>query len=306
MKALSVLFLFLGFHFVTKGQDSLIVFPVDEQLNRFLNVRDFCISADHKEAFFTVQSPDESIGQLAVMHNIDGKWGMPELLPFCDTYRYIEPFLSADSKRLYFASDRKTAEKTTADYDIWYVERNAPGSTWSAPVNLGKTVNTEDNEFYPTLSQNNNLYLTKEASGGKGKDDIYYCSWNGKNYAKPVLLSDSINTKGYEFNAFIAPDESFLLYTRYNADDGFGSGDLYIARKDEKGNWKRPENLGDDINSKYMEYCPFYDAVQETLYFTSKRNTLASKAFHSLEEMQQYISSGENGLSKIYGVKVVF
>ncbi len=291
------------------SQDSLIVSSFNEQLNQFLSVRDLCISKNGTEAFFTVQSPDESISKIAMMYMVDGVWSKPELLPFNDENRYLEPFLSDDNRRLYFVSDRPSNNKKAEEknFDIWYVDREVLNSNqWDNPVNLGKPVNSKNNEFYPTLSKNGNLYFTMDIPDSGRKDDIYFCKWNGKKYDEPVLLNDSINSKGYEFNAFISSDESFLLYTKYNAEGGYGSGDLYIARKDEKGNWKKAVNLGNTINSKFIEYCPFYDEKTQTLYFTSKRNSLEAKDFKTLEEFELYLEASENGLSKIYGVKIGF
>lgn len=288
------------------AQDSLQVSLFDKSLNQFLNVRDFCISKDAIEAFFTIQSPDGAISQLSTIRKENNAWSEPELLSFCDENSYMEPFLSDDGLRLYFASDRplKYSKNTTKNFDLWYVERKNPSDVWSEPINMGKTVNSENNEFYPTLSKNNNLYFAMDAPNGKGKDDLYFCEWNGKKHASPVLLNDNINSAGYEFNAFISNDERFLLYTKYNADGGYGSGDLYIARKDLNGAWLKAENLGAIINTKYMEYCPFYDEKTHTLYFTSKRNLLQSKAFKNLNEFQEYVNQNENGLSKIYQVKI--
>ena len=301
-----LIFLFItGFSF---AQDSLVVTLFDKSLNQFLNVRDFCISKDQSEAFFTVQSPDGTISQLARITKSGNTWSEAELLPFCDENSYMEPFLSDDGLRLYFASDRpeKEAKETNKNFDLWVVERKTTSDPWSEPVNLGKTVNSENNEFYPTLSKNNNLYFTMDAKTGKGKDDIYFCAWNGKKYAAPVLLNDNINSSGYEFNAFISSDEQFLIYTKYNAPDGNGSGDLYIAKKDQNGAWQKAENLGLIVNTKYMEYCPFYDEKTQTLYFTSKRNNLQAKDFKNMDEFREYVNQNENGLSKIYWVKIKF
>lgn len=289
------------------AQDSLKVLPFSSQLDQFISVRDLSISKNGREVFFTVQSPDESISHIATMRLWNGKWSEPELLPFNDESNYLEPFWTDNGSRLYFVSDRPSGETETAEqnFDIWYSYRDElKDNQWSEPINIGAPVNSANNEFYPTLSKNKNLYFTMDVPDSGRKDDIYFCKWNGKKYEDPVLLNDSINSTGFEFNAFISRDESFLLYTKYNAADSYGSGDLYIARKDKQGNWTKAENLGNVINSKFMEYCPFYDENTQTLYFTSKRNSLESKDFKTIAEFEQYLESSANGMSKIYGVKV--
>lgn len=277
----------------------------DKKLNEFLNVRDFCISEKGNEAFFTIQSLDGKISQIAFITKENKEWSEPELMNFCDENMYLEPFLTYDGKRLFFVSDRpnNSSKDGKKNFDIWYVERKNPKEKWSEPINLGSPVNSELDEFYPTLSENGNLYFTLDSPNGMGKDDIYFSQWNGKNYTNPVLLNDKINSDGYEFNAFISKDENFLLYTKYNAEGGLGSGDLYISKKDSEGNWQQAENLGNTINTVSMEYCPFYDEKTNTLYFTSRRNKLSPKNFKNITEFQEYLNS-ENGLSKIYKVRI--
>jgi hypothetical protein len=278
---------------------------LDENLNIFQNIRDFCMSENKDEAYFTIQSPNQDLSQIVCVKN--GNWSKPELMLFCDEFTYMEPFLSKDGNKLYFASDRPKNDtiKVKSDFDIWYVERKDPKSDWSKPINLGSNVNSENNEFYPSLAANNNLYFTMDSKSGLGKDDIYYCQWNGFEYTNPIILNTNINSEGYEFNAFISLDESFLIYTKYNEKGGLGSGDLYLAKKDEKGEWMTAENMGNTINTKYMEYCPFYDSNSFTLYFTSKRNNLEPTKFKDLKEYQDYITNEENGLSKIYKYNLI-
>lgn len=301
IKAITIITLFISKSLLAQDIDL-----VSDDLNRFQNVRDFCISATEDEAYFTIQSPNQDLSQIVCVKN--KKWRTPKLLPFCDGYSYLEPFLSQDGKRLYFASDRPKSEieNLKSDFDIWYVERKDKNSEWSKPINMGTHVNSENNEFYPTLAENNNLYFTMESSSGLGKDDIYFCEWKDSSYSKPSILNENINSEGYEFNAFISKDENILIYTKYNAKDGYGSGDLYISKKDEHGEWTPAENLGSKINSKYMEYCPFYDNQTNTLYFTSKRNRLTAKEFKDVEQFQAYILGTENGLSKIYKCIIKF
>lgn len=283
------------------GQDIQVV---NKELNKYPNVRDFCISSDEVEVYFTLQSLNQELSKIACVKN--NKWEKIMLLPFCDKYTYLEPFLSNDGRRLYFVSNRPKNETDTikSDFDIWYVERKSKTEQWSKPINMGAPVNSENDEFYPTLADNGNLYFTMDSKSGLGKDDIYYCQWNGTNYSKPILLNNNINSNGYEFNAFISNDERFLIYTKYNTIDGYGSGDLFISTKDKNGEWQTSKNLGNIINTKYMEYCPYYNSKTNTLYFTSKRSNLAPQKFNNIKEYFEKITGSENGSSKIYKFKI--
>lgn len=284
------------------AQNESDITQFDKALNQFINVRDFCISKDGNEAFFTVQSPNQEISQLAYIKKNKNGWSKPELLPFCDSYMYLEPFLSFDNNRLFFASNRPLNDSINKkkDFDIWYVERRHKDEAWSKPKNLGKPINSELDEFYPSVSKNGNLYFTMVSPDGFGKDDIYYCEWKDDKYSNPILLGENINSAGYEFNAFISEKEDFIIYSKYKEKDGQGSGDLYISKKDTKGNWQKAVNLGTPMNTKYMEYCPFYDEQNQILYFTSKRNNIHPRNFNTISEFNKYINESNNGLSKIY------
>jgi hypothetical protein len=146
------------------------------------------------------------------------------------------------------------------------------------------------------------LYFTSEAPNGVGKDDIFFCKWEDK-YSPPILLDTNINSSGEEFNAFISRNEDFLLFTKYNSEGGLGSGDLYLAKKEKGGAWSKAQNLGVNINTKFMEYCPFYDEKNEILYFTSRRNSIQPRKFKNVADLQETILRSESGLSKIYKVE---
>ena len=188
----------------------------------------------------------------------------------------------------------------TKDYDIWYVERDDLSKNWSNPINPGAPINTEMDEFYPAVTETGNLYFTRPNEENNTKDDIFYSEFSKGAYLNPVALSDSINTEGYEFNSFIAPDESFLIFSGYNREDGFGSGDLYISLRSENGEWSIAQNLGGTINSDQMDYCPYVDITTNQLYFTSRRSSLENKNFKNIDEVLKQINSYENGLSRIY------
>lgn len=279
--------------------------PAFDFFKAYPHVRDITISQSLDEAYFTIQSPNEEIAAIAYVKNINGNWTAPQLVNFTGTYRDIEPFLSKDGLRLYFSSNRPIADTSTKakDYDIWFVERKDKNSEWLKPVNMGNPINTKHDEFYPSLSNAGNLYFTSDAPDSKGKDDIYFSKWNGKSYSQPVSFDSTINSAGYEFNAFVSPNEDYLIYTAYARKDGFGSGDLYISFKDEKGNWQQAKNMGASVNSDFMDYCPFV-TNNGTLYFTSKRSTIKAQEFKDIKDFEKEINKYENGWSRIYKVSV--
>ena len=271
---------------------------------QFPAVRDFTISSAEDEAYFTAQS---YLGELSVIITIKkekGKWSETEIAPFSGRYQDLEPFLTSDGLKLYFASNRLLIDTTNKakDFDIWYVQRENRGSEWSRPVNIDQPINTSNNEFYPCVTTNNNLYFTSDASNSKGKDDIFLSHWQDGQYSDPVSLSDSINSDGYEFNAFVSPDESFIIFSGYNREDGLGSGDLYISSRNDNGVWRKARNLGSAFNSDKMDYCPFIDMKTKTLYFTSKRSHLEYEpsGFATVKDLSMEMNIYENGLSRVY------
>lgn len=277
-------------------------------ISQFPNVRDLAISPQENDLYFTAQSYMGELSALIHCTNKNGVWSKPEIAPFSGKYQDLEPFFAPDGLRLYFASNRPTDPQSTEakDFDIWYIERKDINSPWSAPINIGEPINTEGNEFYPSVSKFNTLYFTNDGIKSTGKDDIFMSKLVNGKYEAPLPVADSVNSIGYEFNGFISPDESFLLYTCYNKKGGYGSGDLYISYNKGNGEWTSPLNLGNQINSTMMDYCPFVNVHTGVLYFTSKRSSVlkqSEKTFDTKEFLKE-ANKYENGLSRIYQVNI--
>ena len=287
------------------GQNTATVESAFEHLLKYPNVRDCTMNSAGDEAFVSIQSPLGEFSVIAQMNKISDVWSEPEIVNFSGVFMDLEPFISMDDLRLYFASNRPLDQlkSESKDFDIWYVERETKDSKWGNPVNLGGSVNTEGNEFYPSVSRNGNLYFTGEGPDSKGKDDIFFSAWNGNEYSVPVSLGTAINSEGYEYNAYISSDESFMIFGGYNREDGMGSGDLYISFRNDDLEWGEAANLGKNVNSKQMDYCPFVDMSNFTLYFTSKRSTISAiNDFNDMEDVLKELNISENGMSRIYKV----
>ena len=75
----------------------------------------------------------------------------------------ISPFLSADGKTLFFASDRKGG---FGNADIYYATRlDDTWQNWSEPVNLGKGINSNRFDAYFHLTRDSTVYLSSARRG---------------------------------------------------------------------------------------------------------------------------------------------
>jgi hypothetical protein len=271
--------------------------------SQFTNVRDFTMNFGETEAYYSLQSPARELSVIMKIENKNGKWQEPKISSFSGQYTDLEPFLSPDNLKLYFASNRPISKDSsnTKDMDIWYVERETKTSIWSQPKNIGAPINTNGDEFFPAVASNNNLYFTTIKKELKSADDIFVSKWENNTYSKPTILGEGVNSKGAEYNAFIAPDESYIIFGGWRRADGLGSGDMYISNN-VNGEWTKAENLGGSINSTHMEFCPFVN--KGSLYFTSRRSNVSQKkdGFSNVAELFNEINRYDNGASRIYKV----
>lgn len=274
--------------------------------SQFPNVRDIAISPNGDEMMFTAQSVMGNLSAIITVKKRNNNWEEPEVASFSGMHFDLEPFYSHDGLKLYFASRRPLDQSQTKqkDFDIWYVERDNLNSEWSKPKNMGSPINTEHGEFYPSISSNGNFYFTRDDTTKNRKDDIYVSTYSNGAYQTPVPLPDTINTDSYEYNAFIAPDESYILFGGYNRKDGLGSGDIYISKRTEYG-WTTAKNLGPEFNSDKMDYCPF--VKNDTLYFTSKRDhtQVEQEKPMDLEALLKEFHKADNGSSRLFKMKTV-
>lgn len=235
-----------------------------------------------------------------------GKWSAPEVAEFSGRYADADPFITADGRRFFFISNRPLAgqapDNFKGDLDIWMMERTEAG--WSAPVNLGAPVNSGGNEWYPTLTRDGTLYFGSDREGGKGLTDLYRCRLVNGKYAEAENLGDAVNTRFNEFEPYIAPDESYLIFMS-GRPGGLGGFDLYLSYRRE-GKWTEPKNLGDKINTPAHEYSPSISPDGRYFFYTSGglRGAWDKPPPRRLtyRELESRLHSPQNGLGDIYQV----
>ncbi|MBS1598011.1 MAG: PD40 domain-containing protein [Bacteroidetes bacterium] len=267
--------------------------------------RDMAISPDGTEMFYTIVAPQNVFSAIIYLQkDAKGNWSDPEVASFSGEYSDMEPAFTGDGKKLFFVSNRPLKGDSAKDFDIWYVEKT--NGKWANAVNIGKPVNTDANEFYPSLATNGNLYFTAAYDKGKGKEDIYVAKWENGKYADPVSLDTAINSSFYEFNAFVSRDEQFIIFTSFGRKDDKGRGDLYISQKDASGKWQPARNLA-IINSERLDYCPFVSFDKKIFFFSSERSSLKETFVGAPAKYQTLIDQRNsilNGQSNIFWVSL--
>ena len=259
---------------------------------------------DGKTLYFVRSAPNFNFWTILVSRFEKGKWSEPEIAPFSGQYSDADPFITSDGERLYFISNRPVAEKKTQDLDIWFVEQTSKG-VWSEAKNIGAPINSDGAEWYPTMTKDGTIYFGSDRDGGKGRTDIYRSRFVNGKYVEAENLGDPINTQFNEFEPFIAPDGSFLIFMAGGRADGRGGFDLYISHY-RNGAWTNPTNLGDQINSSSNEYSPTISPDGKYFYWTSARGFADRPLEKQLNyrELMTRLRGPGNGLGDIYRISI--
>ena len=168
------------------------------------------VSADGREIYFTV---NDETGQRIYLANKSGdNW--TNIRPFvhnrpnCTT---THPSLSRDGKRLFFASDMPGG---FGGFDIYVCEWTPRG--WGTPKNLGPQVNTTENELYPFIQGNGELYFSSTAHGSMGGMDIFSVRELGGIWGLLHHLEEPINSTADDISYTAADAEGTSGYIASN------------------------------------------------------------------------------------------
>jgi len=235
--------------------------------------RDVAITPDGNEFYFGIVTGNNVYSAILVSKQLGGRWTEPEVALFSGNpkYRDMEHCIAPDGKRLYFISGRPDTLRgeIEGDRDIWVLDREGDG--WNEPVNLGPPVNTETGEYFPSVTHDGTLYFTRDDP----KTRIHYIYRarlvDGK-YAEPEMLPPQVNCGRSQFNAFIAPDESYIIVPVFGREDSFGGTDYYIVYRNDKDEWSDPINMGEKIHTPSgFEWSAYVSPDGKYLFFMSTR-----------------------------------
>ncbi|MGD9344575.1 MAG: hypothetical protein PVH84_01850 [Candidatus Aminicenantes bacterium] len=272
--------------------------------------RDVAISPDGDEFYYGLAVG--SLVTILVSRLENGSWTEPEIAPFAMEldFLHFEPCITPDGEKLLFLCTRppqgQESKPGWGHQNIWAVDRNEDGS-WSEPYDLGWPINTENNEYFPSVTRDGTLYFTR-SSPKKGEASIYRSSRSEGKYEEPEMLPAPINGQGNLYNAFIAPDESYLIACVEAKDKDVASGitnySVFFRSQDDM--WSEGINMGERINTPGARaISPYVSPDGKYFFFAStrtKKDNFSGRAKIFWTHIQEIYSSPQNGNSDIYWV----
>jgi outer membrane protein OmpA-like peptidoglycan-associated protein len=203
------------------------------ELNSVYHEGPLTMTKDGNTIYFSSESFNEKVfekdkikklkfGQVALYKAVknNGKWSTITSLPFnSKSYSTGNPSIDSTGKILFFASNMPGSIGGT---DIWRVSINTDG-TYGIPENMGEEVNTEADENFPFIADDNTLYFSSNRFMGLGGFDVYSIKLNAA--SKAVNLGAPINSAKDDFSFSIDSDNK----TGYISSNRLGNDNIYAT-----------------------------------------------------------------------------
>lgn len=216
-------------------------------------------SKDDQTIYFSKAAPDYSDSDIYYATWQEGEWSQHKKTTFSSPYIDFDPHLSTDGNTMYFVSNRPV-DGSQRGLNIWKVIME--NNQWGTPQYMGDEVNSNDDDSFMSIAANGNLYFCSNRNNQDGNYDIYVSKIENGQYRTPQKLLCDISTQAIETDPLVAPDESFLIFTR---------GNFFISHNKD-GVWSNPVELSELINTPDAhEYTPSFSPDGKYFYFCREK-----------------------------------
>jgi flagellar motor protein MotB len=144
------------------------------------------------------------------------------------------------------------------------------------PVNLGKAVNTNEEEYINALAADGSgLFFTRRVKnhGEQARDfleDFYIAEYSGDTLEIARILHYPPGRESDAGALSISSDGRLIFFTSCFRTDSYGSCDLYFSEKTGE-KWSVAKNMGPLVNSEFWDAQPSVSPDGKMLYFSSSR-----------------------------------
>jgi outer membrane protein OmpA-like peptidoglycan-associated protein/tetratricopeptide (TPR) repeat protein len=196
---------------------------ISSNINNVYNDAAASLSPDGKTLFLYYE---EGAGDIYTSHLEGNDWTKPTPLnKNINTQLFWETSasMSADGKKLYFASNRPGG---VGELDLYVSEIDSKGN-WGKATNLGPAINTPENEDSPFIHPDNvTLYFSSDGHPSLGNSDIFVSEFRNNKWQKPENLGWPINTWEYDGFFTISADKKHGYFSTLK-EGGLGEADIY-------------------------------------------------------------------------------
>ncbi len=277
-------------------------------INTGLYERDFAIMPDGNAVYYGLFAGNRTT-IMETTRGADGTWSEPRVAPFAsdERYNHLEPCLSMDGNQVYFLSTAPPPGMEPrpgwGHQNIWMAWRLEDGS-WSAPEPVGSPVNSDDGEFFPSLTKHGTLYFTRQP-GGNGPGKLYRSPLVDGVYTEPERLPDTVNQYKSLYNACIHPDETFLLACVNGVEDGTNQPGYYVFFRSADDRWSEAVRLPETINFPEQRAISINMSTDgKWVFFASALATETDRDDTRLSVMLELAMQPGNGRGDIYAIPV--
>lgn len=145
------------------------------------------------------------------------------------------------------------------------------------PQNLGPKVNTDQLEYFPSISGDGRelVFTHRRLTGDRQDEDFWKTTRDslGGPWQEARRMDGFLNTVQNEGAQSLSADGQVLFFAACNRDGGFGSCDIYASFRESADTWSRAVNLGPGVNSALWESQPSISPDGRTLYFVRGRGS---------------------------------
>lgn len=189
------------------------------------------------------------------------------------------PSLTVDESQLFTTvriPDNQAISNYREDLYVSYNESvsftDSTSCNWTKSKALPPPLTTLGNEGACSVSADGRILFFTRCTCPDGLEkccDIYYSVKQGNTWSEAAKLPGFLNSESWDAQPSISSDGT-ELYFASNRKGGFGGQDIWVSKLNlETGNWEKPQNLGDSINTTGDEMSPFIHPDNQTLYFSS-------------------------------------
>ena len=186
------------------------------------NTMYFASESFNKDEFSKNKAKKLKYGQIYLFKatkQADGKWGNITSLPFnSKEFSNRNPSISADGQFLFFSSNRPGG---LGGEDIYMV--SVSGDSYGEAINLGANVNTEGNEGFAFVADDNRLFFSSEGRQGLGGYDVFEFDLLKKTKAINLGMPVNTNKDDFAFSYNNKLKKGFFSSNRDGNDDIFSS-----------------------------------------------------------------------------------